>query len=325
MAGKQIFLMKLTALLSVAALLCTGCGYVHIADTSTYTTADTEEVEPMPQETTYPAEEKKLWTVGFGSAEIAVPENPQTPLYIAGYNQGWEYTDILDLQRANAIWLEAEEGGMLIISIDCVALSSNYVKEIRSRLSAFSAETGCRAINVVSTHTHAGLDTLGLWGPIGVDGKNEAFMENLMQAAVKAAQAAYADRSQGTLGFASVDTLGVQYDSRLPRVYDSRLYQLRFTPTDVSKNGVRVIVYDAHAESLRGANKKLSRDYPGVMSDIIAAETGEDMLFLPGAVGGLIMTDEMVSPFDAERNLEATGRKLADFALSMKPEPPRSG
>lgn len=294
-----------------------------------------ESVESTPEETpeastpeeteppvTPPAEDY-AWTVGFGSEEIALPEYPETPLYIAGYNQGVEITDVHDLQRANAIWLDAEDtaGGILIISIDCVGLASAYVKEIRDRLSDFVTESGCEAINVVSTHTHAGLDTFGLWGPQGVDGKNDEFMENLVEAAVKAAKKAYEDRSEGTLhySFVTTDTSFLR-DSRYPVVMDKNLYQLRFESRDDEKNGIRMIIFGAHAESMRGANTILSRDYPGELSDIIFEKTGDDMLYLPGPIGGLVMTEEFVSsyPFDAVKNLEITGKKLADYLFSIK-------
>lgn len=276
-----------------------------------------EETEPIVT----PPEVDGLWTIGFGSETIAVPEYPETPLYIAGYNQGVEITEIRDLQRANAIWLESVDDacGILIISIDCVGLASEYVNEIRTRLADFAEESGCAAINVVSTHTHAGLDTFGLWGPQGVDGKNEEFMENLVEAAVKAAKEAYEDRSEGTLRYSYVATdTSFLRDSRYPVVMDKNLYQLRFDPKDDEHNGIRMVVYGAHAESLRGANTMLSRDYPGVMSDILKAKTGDDMLYLPGPIGGLVMTQEIVSPFNAERNLEQTGQKLADYLLSIK-------
>jgi len=311
-----------------AAAILTGCQDSTTDPASESTTESTtsavttaaEQTETTPETPPTPAEQG-LWTVGFGSAEIPLPENPATPLYIAGYNQGWEIGGVRDLQRANAVWLNTPDspGGILLISVDCVALSSNYVETIRNELADFTKETGCTAINVVSTHTHAGIDTLGLWGPLAIDGKNAAFMDNVITAAVSAAKAAYADRSQGTLGYASVETVSMQRDSRDPQSYDPNLHQIRFTPGDDAQNGVRIMIYDAHAESLRGDNTMVSRDYPGVMSDIIREKTGDDMLFLPGAIGGLIMTKVLVEPFDAEQNLTVTGQRMADYALSMDP------
>lgn len=268
-----------------------------------------------------PPEESYIWTVGFGSKEIAVPEDPDTPLYIAGYNQGVTISGVRDLQRANAVWLDSDDeaGGIMVISIDCVGLASEYVKEIRTRLKDFSEEIGCEAINVISTHTHAGIDTFGLWGPAGVDGKNSEFMESLVEAAVAAAKSAYADRSEGALYYSFVKTdSSFLRDSRYPIVLDPNLYQIRFKSSDPDKNGIRIVSYGAHAESLRGDNRLLSRDYPGEVSDIVLEKTGDDMLYIPGPIGGLVMTQEIVTPFDAVRNLEETGKRLANYLLSIK-------
>ena len=256
------------------------------------------------------------WIMGFGSAEIPLPEDSDEPLYIAGYHNGWEISGVLDLQRANAVWMDAGSGGMLLIGVDCVGLGGNVVDQLRERLSDFRKKTGCLSVNIFSTHTHAGLDTLGLWGPYGIDGKNGAFMENLCDAVVNAAEAAYGNRAAGKLFYGEKKTKNTLRDSRNPQVYDPNLYQLRFVPQDGT--GFRMLFYAAHAESLRGDNRMLSRDFPGVITDIIKEETGEDVLFLPGAIGGLIMTKELGSGvFKAEQNLRMTGERLAKYALTI--------
>lgn len=256
--------------------------------------------------------------MGFGSAAIGVPTDSSDPLYIAGYHQGWEIDGVLDEQRASAVWIDTGlNDGILLISIDSVGLSSATCNDIRSALSDFSERTGCTSINICSTHDHAGVDTLGLWGEIAMNGKNDAFMDNLMTAAVSAAETAYASRRTGSLFFGSVETVSMQRDSRPPQVYDPNLYQFRFVPDD-GDAGIRVILYAAHAEALRGANTMVSRDWPGVMSDVIKAETGDDTLFLQGAIGGLIMTSEQTEgEFDAVENRDLTGERLAAYALSI--------
>jgi hypothetical protein len=56
------------------------------------------------------------------------------------------------------------------------------------------------------------------------------------------------------------------------------------------------------------------------LCDLVTAETGDDTLFLPGAIGGLIMTQELTTPFDAVENMNKTGQILADYALSITPD-----
>ena len=267
------------------------------------------------------SEEKdgRTWTMGFASMKIALPEDSGYPLYIAGYRQGYEITGVHDLQRASALWMDTGNSSVLLIGIDCVGLSITTICEIRSELETWAAETGCVSINVYSTHTHAGVDTLGLWGPVGVDGKNPEFMKNLKTAAVRAAKEAYDSRRSGELYYSHKDTGDLQHDSRYPYIFDSHVHQLRFEPD--SGSGIRLIIYAAHAESMRGDNTMLSRDFPGVMCDIIEDSTGDDVMFAGGAAGGLIMTRVLTNGiFDPVENVTLTGRRLADIVLSMGEE-----
>lgn len=262
-----------------------------------------------------------VWTMGFGRCEIPLPEDKSQPYYIAGYNSGWEPIGVLDLCNAQAVWMDAGAGGILLIGVDCVGLGRPTIQEIRNRLEDLCEETGCTAVNVYSTHDHAGVDTLGLWGPTMVDGKNDEYMENVIGAAVTAAYEAAENRTEGRLFYGSVDTeplVPMLRDSRYPLIYDAYLHQLRFEPIDETTEGIRMYIYGAHAEALRGSNAKISRDFPGAMCDMIEEETGDHAMFMPGAIGGLIMTKEFT--VFAEENMLVTARKMTSFALSIEEE-----
>lgn len=265
--------------------------------------------------------ESAQWRFGFGCRDIHPDFESGQPLYIAGYNQGAEISGVLDLCQAKAVWIDAGGKGILIIGVDSIALSSGTVEKIRTGLADVK---NCAAINVFSTHDHASADTLGLWGPTGVDGKNAAYMDAMIEAAIAAGREAAASVKPGELRFGQAKTKDMLRDSRYPEVCDDNLYQLRFTTPDGP--GLRMLFYCAHAESLRSANRLLSRDFPGVMCDLVSAETGDDAMFLPGAVGGLLMTREFFSvstPEGAQRNLQYTGEQLASYALSIRPEDER--
>ena len=306
--------MKKTALLLSVMLLLSVClcGCGETAYTPTLFTANGER-----------------WSIGFSSAVIEIPEDPETPLYIAGYMSGEEYTDILDRQCANAVWIGCSDvngtndsGGMLLIGVDCVGLGSDTIDRIRDGLSEFASEVNCSAIAVYATHTHAGIDTLGLWGPYAQEGKNTEFVDNVITAAVAAGKAAYEDRSAGTLYYGQTEAENLQYDSRDPLVYDEYMHQLRFEPDDGVYNGIRLVFFAAHAESLRGDNHLISRDFPGIMADEIKTTCGDDMLFIPGAIGGLIMTPEILDKSLDDgtdeyhiENCRLTGQLLARMLL----------
>jgi len=265
--------------------------------------------------------ENAVWHAGFGRRQILPDENSDQPLYIAGYNSGWEITGVLDYCEARAVWLDTGEKGVLLIGVDCIALDSGTVGRIRERLADLS---NCDAVHVYATHTHAGPDTLGLWGPTGVDGKNDAYMEALIQAAEEAGREAAAGRRAGKLHYGKMQTQNMVRDSRDPLIFDDTLYQLRFEPQDGGA-GVRLLFYGAHAEALRGDNRLLSRDYPGRLCDGVTQATGDRTMFFPGAIGGLIMTREFVVNVSraAVENLEITAKKLIDYALEITPDQER--
>lgn len=260
------------------------------------------------------------FSVGFAYCEIELPTDTDEPLYIAGYNSACEIEGVLDLPKAKAVWLDTGNNGILLIGIDCVAVGNGTVEKIRKELKAFCRDSSCVSLNVYATHTHAGIDTLGLWGELAIDGKNSNYMQNLIDAAVGAAKGAYEDRSVGKLYYGSAIPDGLLYDSRAPREFDRTLYQIRFEPDDASKNGVRLLSYPAHAESLRGDNRLLSADFPAALSDNVYDVTGDDVMYMPSAVGGLIMTRELVEPFDAVENMRLTAKILSDSVLSIRNE-----
>ena len=260
------------------------------------------------------------WHFGFARRQI-LPEKAEE-LYIAGYHNGVKITGVLDYCEARAVWLDAGGDGALLIGVDCVALDRGTVDAIRAELSGIP---DCLSVNVYATHTHAGPDTLGLWGPVGTDGKDKSYMEALIRAAVEAGHEAAGDRKSAAMRFGQAATKNMYRDSRIPQVYDENLYQLRLVPEDGSA-GLRLLFYGAHAESLRGANTLLSRDYPGMLCDRVTEETGDGAMFFPGAVGGLVMTREFVADVaaNAEKNLTVTSEKLAEYALSIPEEAERT-
>lgn len=265
--------------------------------------------------------EGEAWYFGFGKCDIVPDTDGEDPLYIAGYVNGEEITDILDLCQARAVWLDAGGKGVLLIGIDCVALTSGTVAKIRA---ALADVPDCAAVNVYATHTHAGVDTLGLWGPVGLDGKNDAYMEALIAAAEKAGRDAAASRRMGKMYYGTAETVDMFRDSRDPYAADPYLHCLRMEDSNGGA-GLRMYFYGAHAESLRGDNRLLSRDFPGLLCDGMTETTGDDAMFLPGAIGGLIMTKAFVADTGSQalRNLQITADKLLGYARSITPDTER--
>ena len=275
--------------------------------------------------------DEKAWHVGFGMAEF-VPEDydPETDTfqntyYIAGYNNGLPVTGIMDPQCVRAAYISDGETNIVAAAVDCVGLTTVSIENIRERIAPLVEEYDLDFVHIAATHTHAGIDTMGLWGPVAVDGKDDAFMEILYDAAAEAIAAACADAKEGSLYFGSAYTGGIQRDSRLPNVYDKYIYRLRFEPCDGSE-GLQIISYDAHPESLRSENTLVSADYPYYMGKKLKEKTGDEYVFFAGAVGGLIMTYVLTDPATGREyeslqdNCVATGEFLADTILNNMTE-----
>lgn len=293
---------KVIIMALAAALLLSGCG--NVSKPEVYRSSG------------------EKWTIGYAERTPALPD--AEILYMAGYHNDWPVRSVHDLQKVSALWVDTGDAGFVWITVDSVGLFEGPVKEIRKRLKEFCEEARCASVNVCSTHDHAGIDTMGLWGPVGQDGRNAEYMENVISACVDAAEEAWKNRRAGELRYGKTGTSGLQYDSRKPEVFDSSLYQLRFVPEDGS-HGIRIVNYAAHAESLRGANAALSRDYPGVMADLTEAETGDRLFFTQGAIGGLLMTAELYpASVDPVRNMEETGSLLTKYLLSIPEESERT-
>jgi len=265
------------------------------------------------------------WTAGFSQVELVPPGMDNNIYYMAGYSIDKPITGVLDYPMARALWLDDNSGtgGIIIATVDCIGLPRVDVEKIRSMLKDFQKETGCRSINIIATHTHAGVDTLGIWGPAGMSGRSPLFMQVVYNGVVEAVTRAYESRLKGKLFYGSAVTEDIQNDSRLPHVFDSAIHCLRFEP-DSGAGGIRIINYAAHPEALRSRNTLLSADFPAYMAEFIKQESSDDTIFIPGAIGGLINTkrqyDDNGEELSSVDSVILTGRKLADYVLSIKEE-----
>ncbi len=284
--------------------------------------------EPIPEsEFNYTEKaEAKYFTAGFGKA-VMLPDDIKTKkYYIAGYGENNPAKGVIDPQYAHALWLDdnSGKGGHLFVSLDIVGLLNKDVNALKKALGEFKEITGCQTITIMSTHNHAGIDTMGIWGKLPHTGKDRKFMTIMFNAVITAAGAAYRDRRVGKLYLGRVEVPDMQEDIRTPVVYSKTLTRLRFVPNDGSRE-IYFLNFASHSESLQGCNSLVSADFPCYLREKIRNETGAETIYGVGAIGGMIsMEIEDEDRLRKEnRLLESTrniGYKLADYALSIKKE-----
>lgn len=263
------------------------------------------------------------FTAGFGKRAV-IPDDIETKKYfIAGYGDNNPARGVIDPQYVSAVWLDdnSGKGGMLFISLDVVGLLNKDVNTLKRRLSEFKIKTGCRIITVFSTHNHAGIDTMGLWGPLPLTGKNKKFMELLFSSAVEAAFEAFNSKTDGKLYHGNIEVPDLQEDIRLPIVYSKTLTRFRFVPEGGS-NEIWLINFASHSESLQGCNHLVSADFPCYLRERIRDKSGAETLYGVGAIGGMISMniDDEKTLRTEHRLLESTrkiGYALADYALKI--------
>ncbi|MBE6802611.1 MAG: hypothetical protein E7530_06980 [Ruminococcaceae bacterium] len=268
----------------------------------------------------------ECFTVGFGKS-ILLPDDIETKkYYIAGYGENNPARGVIDPQYAHAVYIDdnSSRGGVLLISLDVVGLLNKDVNIIREKLKGFCEKTGCRKIDVMSTHNHAGIDTMGIWGKLPFTGKDPKFMEILFEGVKKAAFEAYESRKEGNLYLGTIEVPDMQEDIRTPIVYSKTLTRFRFKPFGEG-NEIWLLNFASHSESLQGCNHLVSADFPCYLREKIKKTVGADTLYTVGAIGGMISMD--IPDEDILRKefrlIESTrdiGYKLADYAISIDNE-----
>ncbi len=266
------------------------------------------------------------FTAGFGKA-VMLPDDVNTKkYYIAGYGENNPAKGVIDPQYAHALWLDdnSGNGGHLFVSLDIVGLLNKDVNNLKKALSEFSDITNCKSITIMSTHNHAGIDTMGIWGKLPHTGKSKKFMTILFNAVILAASDAYRDRREGKLYLGRTEVPDMQEDIRTPVVYSKTLTRLRFVPNDGSRE-IYFLNFASHSESLQGCNSLISADFPCYLRERIRKETGAETIYGVGAIGGMISMEIENEDLLRKENrlLESTrniGYKLADYAMSIKKE-----
>ncbi|MBQ8183738.1 MAG: hypothetical protein IJ025_07575 [Clostridia bacterium] len=263
------------------------------------------------------------FTVGFAKSVILPDDIETKKYYIAGYGENNPARGVIDPQYAHAVYMDdnSSRGGILLISLDVVGLLNKDVNIIREKLKDFCAMSGCRKIDVMCTHNHAGIDTMGIWGRLPFTGKDPKFMELLFEGVKKAAYAAYDNRKDGDLFLGTIEVPDMQEDIRTPVVYSKTLTRFRFKPFDEG-NEIWMLNFASHSESLQGCNHLVSADFPCYLRERIKKTIGADTFYTVGAIGGMISMDvpdeDMLRK--EHRLIESTrdiGYKLADYAISI--------
>jgi hypothetical protein len=254
------------------------------------------------------------------------------PVWLAGFQNRRPANGVHDELWARTMVMDDGQTRIALVVLDVIGFFHDDLVDVRTLIPETS---GVDYTVVASTHNHEAPDLLGLWGPShfqsGVNKEYLAFVkEKTVQSVVEAASRLHPARLRITR-----DLLGARElvnDTRLPHVYDAGLRCLQAIDAETGETLGILIAWANHPETLWSKNLLITSDFPhflrlaledGIEKDgqIVQSGLGGTAIFVNGAIGGLMTTDDELAvsdPFSGEVFVEpsfdkarAQGHQLA--------------
>ncbi len=263
-------------------------------------------------------------------------------IWLAGFQNSRAMQGIHDDLWARATVLTQGETTIGVVALDVVGFFHNEVEEVRRTA---RTELGLDTVMVVSTHTHEGPDTMGIWGRniarSGVNPEHMGWIHTRIQEALADAQATAVPVDVYAGAFTIPDDYwagsgvnNVNIDTRDPAITDATIWTARFEAKATGETVGTWINFPNHPEATGDRNTLVSSDFADTLRTTVeeGAATGPDgalpgvggvASYLQGAVGGMMTplrcdTIDLDGTVFAENNLEkagAVGRVLGYHAL----------
>ncbi len=231
--------------------------------------------------------EERLY-LGVGRKTIT----PEVGTCLYGYRPGLESTSVNDDLTATAFYFKQGDICALLVSVTVGSVHIDITNEIFK--SAYEKHGIPRSSAIMSSiHTHSAPNITGTygWGDIDAKYRDEVFVPGT----VCAIDEAVANIKPVKMAVATGDSLiginrrelGVNNVVNLGQnpwgPFDQQMTILSFK-SEGGEPVANIIHYGAHATAA-GANTEISRDWPGVMIDLLEAETSALTAFINGPEG----------------------------------------
>lgn len=251
-----------------------------------------------------------LW-VGASETEV----NPPAGSFIAGHTLNRKFTGLHDSLFAKAVVISDRKNAVAILTVDCIGMLYTHLELIRSLVAARIGDPSFPVSHLVlsSTHSHAGPDVVGLWGPdrmhSGVDPK---YIEMLVERCALQVIKAKANLQPVTARY-SVSTFGNDWVHNIsqPAELDRSLTVLHFVDSD-GRTVATLTNFACHPTIVDGVHDKVSADYPAGFYRKMRGVLGGVHLFLQGSIGGWVQPEYEPKTFEQAMY---RGGQMADTVL----------
>jgi hypothetical protein len=187
---------------------------------------------------------------------------------------------------SRAIAFDGTDDAVILISVDVLALSSQFTLEVRKRISEV---TSVRYSNIViaATHTHSGPETIRTFfnADVALDAN---YMTQLASAITQSGVEAWQTRTSARVGVGLCKVADLGANRRHPEhgAVDREAAIIRVDYQDASPMAVAV-VYGCHPTVLGVGNLQITGDFPAAAVKTLEKQlgTGTSALFFNGAEG----------------------------------------
>jgi hypothetical protein len=248
------------------------------------------------------------WQVGAAAAPIS----PEAGAFIAGHSRNRKFTGTHDDIFVKAFVVSGKGGSLSILTVDCIGLLYPQLQEIRrkARVLIHDPEFDPAHIVLSSTHSHAGPDVVGIWGPdMAHSGVDAAYMARLTDTAANLLLRAWLGRRKAHADF-SVTRHGEGWVENIsePAELDRSVTTVRFSDRQ-GRSIATLTNFACHPTFVDAVHDKVSSDYVGGFYQRMDSLYGGVNLFLQGAIGGWVQPEHEPKTFE---QAFFRGRGLAD-------------
>lgn len=242
-------------------------------------------MEPAPEfenpVTSVRSDASRPLLAGFARQAIT----PRSPVFIAGFGPVRLSYGAHDDIQVRTVVLKQGEMKLAMVAVDVIGIHRTDALQIKNGVKNFSPSQ----IIIASTHTHAGPDTLGLWGlPPVISGRSDRYMRRIGRAVAETIEEAEA-RAVEVTPYAAVFQLdpGIMVNFNEGEPEDENAGIMVFKDREGKVVGTLLNV-NGHPEAMWSDNHYLSADYPGRLCQLVEGEYGGGAVFFSAALGAMM-------------------------------------
>ncbi len=285
-----------------------------------------------------------VWSLGYASASLQTGDELDGAHYVGGslsFPNPKTVSAVYDDQRVRCVALNdgSGRGTVVFAVVDGFGLSNTDVRGIRAELETFAKANNIVGINISVLHQHSCVDTFGMNGDLLkmvfanpalnvvnnlfgsdyelLDGRNDAFMENLYNVTANAVRLAVSSMEEGKLYYSATDISKYIREKREPYVVDTDMHRFRFVPTDGGKE-TWIINEPIHCVGNGAASTEVTGDYPYYMEQVINERANANMMLVLGAelaISSEYSPLELPEGMERLESLKAFGAELGNIAV----------